>query len=110
MFKAWLDAERKQQRDRSTNTREQRAKIAGVSAGTVARYDTVMNSDNKELKKRVQSVETSIVLAVKNLHKKKTKKKQIQIEKKIICHFLPLINQSHQKLRSVKKLNKSVLI
>lgn len=34
-----MDAERKQQRDRSTNTREQRAKIAGVSAGTVA-YDT----------------------------------------------------------------------
>lgn len=29
----------KTERDRSTNTREQRAKIAGVSAGTVARYD-----------------------------------------------------------------------
>lgn len=38
-----------QQRDRSTNTREQRAKIAGVSAGTVARYDTVMNSYNPVL-------------------------------------------------------------
>ena len=39
-----LDAERKQQRDRSTNTREQRAKIAGVSAGTVARYNKVMKN------------------------------------------------------------------
>lgn len=38
-----------QQRDRTTNTREQRAKLSGVSAGTVARYDTVMNSDNKEV-------------------------------------------------------------
>ncbi len=44
-----MDTERKQQRNRSTNTREQPAKIAGVSTGTVARYDTVMNSDNKEL-------------------------------------------------------------
>ncbi len=40
-----------QQRDRSTNTREQRAKIAGVSAGTVARFNKVMNSDDEELKK-----------------------------------------------------------
>lgn len=46
-----LDAERKQQRDCSTNTREQRAKVAGVSAGTVARYDTVMNSDKRRLSK-----------------------------------------------------------
>lgn len=38
-----MDASKKTERDRSTNTREQRAKIAGVSAGTVARYDTVMN-------------------------------------------------------------------
>ena len=40
-----------QQRDRSTNTREQRAKIAGVSAGTVARFNKVMNSADEELKK-----------------------------------------------------------
>lgn len=39
-------------RDRTTNTREQRAKLSGVSAGTVARYDTVMNSDNKELQQQ----------------------------------------------------------
>ena len=40
-----LDAGRKvQQRDRSTNTREQVAKIAGVGTGTVARYDRKMQS------------------------------------------------------------------
>ena len=33
-----------QQRNRSTNTREQRAKMSGVSAGTVARYDRKMQS------------------------------------------------------------------
>lgn len=55
-----LDASKKPERDRSTNTREQRAKIAGVSAGTVARYDTVMSSDNEILKQEVLSGETSI--------------------------------------------------
>lgn len=42
-------------RDRSTNTREQRAKLSGVSTGTVARYDTVMNSGNKELQQSMLS-------------------------------------------------------
>ena len=37
-----LDAERNQTRDRSTNTREQIAKLLGVGVGTVARYDAVM--------------------------------------------------------------------
>lgn len=45
-----------QQRDRSTNTREQRAKIAGVSAGIVVKFNKVfnkaMNSDDEELKKK----------------------------------------------------------
>ena len=36
-------------RDRSTNTREQRAKIAGVGTGTVACYNKVMNSNDKML-------------------------------------------------------------
>lgn len=44
-----------QQRDRTTNTREQRAKLSGVSTGTVARYDTVMNSGNKELQQSMLS-------------------------------------------------------
>lgn len=32
-------------RDRSTNTREQIAKMSGVGTGTVARYDAIMKSD-----------------------------------------------------------------
>lgn len=36
-------------RDRSTNTREQVAKLSGVGTGTVARYDAVMKSDDEEL-------------------------------------------------------------
>ena len=43
-----LDASLPQTRDRSTNTREQVAKLSGVGAGTVARYDAVMKSDNEE--------------------------------------------------------------
>lgn len=45
----------KQERDRSTNTREQQAKLAGVSSGTVSRYDTVMKSNNEELKQSMLS-------------------------------------------------------
>lgn len=30
------------ERDRSTNTREQRAKLAGVSSGTIARFNCVI--------------------------------------------------------------------
>lgn len=44
-----LDASKKTERDRSTNTREQRAKMAGVSTGTVARFNKVMNSDDEVL-------------------------------------------------------------
>ncbi|WP_458397525.1 hypothetical protein [Anaerotignum sp.] len=39
-------------RDRSTNTREQRAKMSGVSSGTISRYDTVMKSDDEDSKLR----------------------------------------------------------
>lgn len=38
-----------------THTREQVAKMSGVGAGTVGRYDAVMKSDNEELKKKVQT-------------------------------------------------------
>lgn len=56
-----LDAEiTKKERNRSTNTREQIAKAANVSSGTVARYDTVMKSDDEELKKAVLSGEMKI--------------------------------------------------
>lgn len=50
-----MDATEIKSRDRTTNTREQRAKLSGVSTGTVARYDTVMNSDNKELQQSMLS-------------------------------------------------------
>lgn len=42
-------------RDRSTNTREQRAKLSGVSSGTISRYDTVMKFDDEELKQSMLS-------------------------------------------------------
>ena len=38
-------------RDRSTNTREQGAKMSGVGTGTIARYDAVMKSGDEKLKK-----------------------------------------------------------
>lgn len=37
-----MDAHENKPRDRSTNTREQVAKLSGVGTGTVARYDAVM--------------------------------------------------------------------
>ena len=49
-----MDAIEKTERDRSTNTREQIAKKAGVGTGTVARYDAVMNSSDEELKEKVK--------------------------------------------------------
>jgi len=36
-------------RDRSTNTREQVARKAGVGIGTVARYNKVMNSNDEDI-------------------------------------------------------------
>lgn len=74
-----MDAERKQQRDRSTNTREQRAKIAGVSAGTVARYDTVMNSDNKELQQSMLSGDVKIGTAYKQVINERKKENKSYI-------------------------------
>lgn len=77
-----LDAGRKiEQRDRSTNTREQRAKIAGVSAGTVARYDTVMNSDNKELQQSMLSGNVKIGTAYKQVINEKKKDSESNVNK-----------------------------
>lgn len=39
-----LDTSLSRERDRSTNTREQVAKMAGVGTGTVARYNRVVKS------------------------------------------------------------------
>ena len=70
-----------QQRDRSTNTREQRAKIAGVSAGTVARYDTVMNSDNKELQQSMLSGDVKIGTAYKQVINERKKENISNVNK-----------------------------
>lgn len=72
-------------RDRSTNTREQRAKIAGVSAGTVARYDTVMNSDNKELQQSMLSGDVKIGTAYKQVinERKKENKSNVNTDDSI---------------------------
>lgn len=52
---------------KQTHTDKELAKIAGVGTGTVARFNKVMNSDDEELKKRVQSGETSISAGYKEL-------------------------------------------
>lgn len=97
-----------QERDRSTNTREQRAKLAGVSTGTVSRYDTVMKSDNEELKQSMLSGDVKIGTAYKqiidkrkkenisNVNKTDTKnpldeaklKQQVDEQTKKICEFM----------------------
>ena len=57
------------ERDRSTNTREQLAKMSGVGTGTVARYDAVMKSDNEDLKRKVQTGEIKIGTAYREIKK-----------------------------------------
>lgn len=44
-----MDTPKNNVRDRSTNTREQVAKMSGVGTVTVARYDAIYNSDNEVL-------------------------------------------------------------
>lgn len=50
-----------------THTREQRAKRSKVSAGTIARYDTVMHSENDELKKSMLYGDVKIGTAYKQV-------------------------------------------
>lgn len=56
-----MDGERKSHTS-PTHTREQRAKL---STGTVARYDAVMNSDNKELQKSMLSGDVKLKYALR---------------------------------------------
>ena len=80
-----MDAKQKVERDRSTNTREQIAKMAGVAAGTVARYDAIMKTDNEDLKKKVQTGEVKIGTAYREIKTRICK--SCGKEKKIIDFF-----------------------
>ena len=75
-----MDGERKSHTS-PTHTREQRAKIAGVSAGTVARYDTVMNSDNKELQQSMLSGDVKIGTAYKQVINERKKENKSNINR-----------------------------
>lgn len=65
-----MDTTKDNIRDRSTNTREQVAKMSGVGTGTVARYDAVMKSGDEDLKKKVQTGEVKIGTAYREIKKK----------------------------------------
>nr|WP_142411322.1 hypothetical protein [Clostridium sp. Marseille-P7770] len=67
-------------RNRSTNTREQIAKMAGVAVGTVARYNRVMNSDDENLKEKVNSGEVTVNRAYEEVRKKEKEKENISNE------------------------------
>lgn len=83
-----MDACEKSTRDRSTNTREQVAKMSGVGTGTVARYDAIMKTDDEELKKKVQTGEVKIGTAYREIREKETRICKIcGKEKKIIDFF-----------------------
>ena len=83
-----MDASEKSTRDRSTNTREQVAKMSGVGTGTVARYDAIMKTDDEELKKKVQTGEVKIGTAYREIREKETRICKIcGKEKKIIDFF-----------------------
>ena len=83
-----MDACEKLTRDRSTNTREQVAKMSGVGTGTVARYDAIMKTDDEELKKKVQTGEVKIGTAYREIREKETRICKIcGKEKKIIDFF-----------------------
>ena len=69
-----VDANETKTRDRSTNTREQVAKLSGVGVGTVARYDAVMKSHDEDLKRKVQTGEVKIGTAYREVKKKKESK------------------------------------
>lgn len=56
-----------------THTREQIAKMSGVGTGTVARYDTVMKSDNEELKEKVKTGQVTVNKAYEEVRKQESR-------------------------------------
>lgn len=81
-----------------THTREQVAKMSGVGAGTVARYDAVMKSDNEELKKKVQTGEVKIGTAyreIKGKEKTPIKPKEVNTYKDITHQYSGTQSSGH---------------
>lgn len=75
-------------RDRSLNTREQIAQKAGVSTGTVARYNKVMNSGDEDLKQKVKTGAVTVNKAYEEVRKREVRTCKIcGKEKKIIDFF-----------------------
>lgn len=54
-------------RERSTNTREQLAKMSGVGVGTAGRYQAIMKTDNEELKQKVNTGEVPVGTAYREI-------------------------------------------
>lgn len=101
-----MDASLSKERDRSTNTREQVAKMSGVGVGTVARYDAVMKSDNEDLKRKVRTGEVKVGTAYREVKNRETRVcKECKAEKKIIEFFG---NDTTCKECARKKANENV--
>ncbi len=96
---AQMDADHSlNERDRSTNTREQRAKLAGVSSGTISRYDTVMKSNNEVLKQSMLSGDVKIGTAYKQVIDKKAKEN-------ISNEIKNDINNSQNETKSIQQVD-----
>ena len=91
-----LDQDKK---ERNPTTDKKLADIADVSEKTYRMGAKILNSNNEDLKKRVQTGETSISAGYKELTQCKNEKNQIQIEKKKIYHLLLPLSQLHLKHR-----------
>lgn len=63
--------------DTSNYTRQQIAQKANVGSGTIARYDKVMNSDNEEIKRKMENGELSINAAYEKVRKQEKKKENM---------------------------------
>lgn len=82
--------------DTSNYTRQQIAQKANVGSGTIARYDKVMNSDNEEIKKKMENGELSINTAYEKVREQEKKKENINNEQQI---SQPKTYQNDSKIR-----------
>lgn len=95
---------------RETHTATQLSKLAGVSTGTIARYEVVLKSGNKDLIDKMLSGEESINSAYKKATTRKPISKKIQKIKTqesnskceiCGCNILPILEFHHIKMVSV---------